>query len=81
MVVDEGDPVRSAGLGAAVTQTGEATLGGGLNITAALIDVNTAQSKLVLLENFNENYSKCLRLLVKLLLLEEVTTARGSYYC
>ncbi|GJY67624.1 hypothetical protein Tco_0469862 [Tanacetum coccineum] len=28
------------------------------SITAALIDVNTAQSKLVLLENFNENYSK-----------------------
>ncbi|GKA53983.1 ribonuclease H-like domain-containing protein [Tanacetum coccineum] len=56
-------------------------------VTAALIDVNDAQSKLVLLENFNENYSKCLRLLVevttastKLLLLEEVTTARGSYY-
>ncbi|GJR41953.1 hypothetical protein Tco_1310056 [Tanacetum coccineum] len=39
-------------------------------VTAALIDVNVAQSKLVLLENFNENYSKCL------LLLEEVTTAR-----
>ncbi|GJX19243.1 hypothetical protein Tco_0221920, partial [Tanacetum coccineum] len=32
-------------------------------VTAALIDVNAAQSKLVLLENFNENYSKCLRLL------------------
>ncbi|GJV79394.1 hypothetical protein Tco_1515264 [Tanacetum coccineum] len=59
-------------------------------VTAALIDVNAAQSKLVLLENFNENYSKCLRLLVKLqlpvqsyycwrklLLVEEVTTARG----
>ncbi|GKE73612.1 hypothetical protein Tco_1535653, partial [Tanacetum coccineum] len=29
-------------------------------------NVNAAQSKLVLLENFNENYSKCLRLLVKL---------------
>ncbi|GJT47002.1 hypothetical protein Tco_0955717, partial [Tanacetum coccineum] len=28
------------------------------SITAALIDVNTSQSKLVLLENFNENYSK-----------------------
>ncbi|GJR54506.1 hypothetical protein Tco_1405027 [Tanacetum coccineum] len=28
------------------------------SITAALIDVNAAQSKLVLLENFNENYSK-----------------------
>ncbi|GKB12945.1 hypothetical protein Tco_0846868 [Tanacetum coccineum] len=50
-------------------------------IAAALIDVNAAQSKLVLLKNFNENYSKCLRLLVKLQLLEEVTTARGSYYC
>ncbi|GKE92524.1 hypothetical protein Tco_1573619 [Tanacetum coccineum] len=36
------------------------------SITAALIDVNADQSKLVLLENFNENYSKCLRLLVKL---------------
>ncbi|GJY65728.1 hypothetical protein Tco_0467966 [Tanacetum coccineum] len=35
------------------------------SITAALIDVNDAQSKLVLLENFNENYSKCLRLLYK----------------
>ncbi|GKA84162.1 hypothetical protein Tco_0805757, partial [Tanacetum coccineum] len=34
-------------------------------VTAALIDVNVAQSKLVLLENFNENYSKCLRLLLK----------------
>ncbi|GJU28441.1 retrovirus-related pol polyprotein from transposon TNT 1-94 [Tanacetum coccineum] len=38
-------------------------------------------SKLVLLENFIEKYSKCLRLLVKLQLLEEVTTTRGSYYC
>ncbi|GJV73262.1 hypothetical protein Tco_1493257 [Tanacetum coccineum] len=28
------------------------------SITAALIDVNAAQSKLVPLENFNENYSK-----------------------
>ncbi|GJX73816.1 hypothetical protein Tco_0312411 [Tanacetum coccineum] len=44
-------------------------------VTAALIDVNAAQSKLVLLENFNENYSKCLRLLVKLQLLVQ------SYYC
>ncbi|GJT59299.1 hypothetical protein Tco_1002832 [Tanacetum coccineum] len=35
------------------------------SIIAALIDVNVAQSKLVLLENFNENYSKCLRLLVR----------------
>ncbi|GKA81961.1 hypothetical protein Tco_0788709 [Tanacetum coccineum] len=57
-------------------------------VNTALIDVNAAQSKLVLLDNLNENYSKCLRLLVevtttsiKLLLLEEVTTARGSYYC
>ncbi|GKB71138.1 hypothetical protein Tco_0932550 [Tanacetum coccineum] len=37
-----------------------------VSITAALINVNAAQSKLVLLENFNENYSKCLRLPVKL---------------
>ncbi|GJS67855.1 hypothetical protein Tco_0682420 [Tanacetum coccineum] len=36
-----------------------------------LIDVNAAQSKLVLLENFNEDYSKYLRLLCK------VTTAEG----
>ncbi|GJR76366.1 hypothetical protein Tco_0088731 [Tanacetum coccineum] len=43
-------------------------------ITAALNDINAVQSKLVLLVNFNENYSKCLRR------LEEVTTARGSYY-
>ncbi|GKD38573.1 hypothetical protein Tco_1258780 [Tanacetum coccineum] len=42
------------------------------SFTAALIDVNAAQSKLVLLVNFNENYSKCLRL------LEEVNTASGS---
>ncbi|GKB56807.1 hypothetical protein Tco_0912993 [Tanacetum coccineum] len=33
-------------------------------ITAALIDVNAAQLKLKLLENFNESYSKCLRLLM-----------------
>ncbi|GJY88831.1 retrovirus-related pol polyprotein from transposon TNT 1-94 [Tanacetum coccineum] len=33
------------------------------SITVALIDVNAAQLKLVLLDNFNENYSKCLRLL------------------
>ncbi|GKD38373.1 hypothetical protein Tco_1258580, partial [Tanacetum coccineum] len=45
------------------------------SITAAFIDVNAAQSKLVLLENFNENYSKCLRLLVKLQLPVQ------SYYC
>ncbi|GJX05732.1 putative reverse transcriptase domain-containing protein [Tanacetum coccineum] len=52
-------------------------------VTAALIDVNVAQSKLVLLEKFNENYSKCLRLLGKLKLpvqrvnaaSEEVSTA------
>ncbi|GKE67623.1 hypothetical protein Tco_1521784 [Tanacetum coccineum] len=46
-----------------------------VSIIAALIDVNVAKSKLVLLENFNENYSKCLRLLVKLQLLVQ------SYYC
>ncbi|GJS84122.1 hypothetical protein Tco_0750663 [Tanacetum coccineum] len=45
------------------------------SIIAALIDVNATQSKLVLLENFNENYSKCLRLLVKLQLPVQ------SYYC
>ncbi|GJT38134.1 uncharacterized mitochondrial protein-like protein [Tanacetum coccineum] len=46
-------------------------------VTAALIDVNAAQSKLVLLENFNENYSKCLRLLVKLQLPYKVNAAKG----
>ncbi|GJR01997.1 ribonuclease H-like domain-containing protein [Tanacetum coccineum] len=48
------------------------------NVTVALIDVNAAQSKLVLLDNFNENYSKCGKVTTvgtKLLLLEEVTTA------
>ncbi|GJY64444.1 hypothetical protein Tco_0465904, partial [Tanacetum coccineum] len=50
------------------------------SITAALIDVNAAQSKLVLLENFNENYSvfktadEVTTASTKLLLLEEVTT-------
>ncbi|GJR34798.1 hypothetical protein Tco_1210482 [Tanacetum coccineum] len=44
-------------------------------VTAAFIDVNAPQSKLVMLENFNENYSKCLRLLVKLQLPVQ------SYYC
>ncbi|GKC10813.1 hypothetical protein Tco_1007595 [Tanacetum coccineum] len=39
-------------------------------VTAALIDVNAAQSK-----NFNENYFKCLRLLVKIQLPVQ------SYYC
>ncbi|GJR52091.1 hypothetical protein Tco_1402612 [Tanacetum coccineum] len=43
--------------------------------TAALIDVNAAQSKLVLLENFNENYSKCLRLLYKVNAAEGVNAA------
>ncbi|GJT71375.1 retrovirus-related pol polyprotein from transposon TNT 1-94 [Tanacetum coccineum] len=47
------------------------------SITAALIDVNAAQSKLVLLDNFNENYSKCLRLLVKLQLLVHINAAEG----
>ncbi|GJU85025.1 hypothetical protein Tco_1292571 [Tanacetum coccineum] len=47
-----------------------------VSITVALIDVNAAQSKLVLLENFNENYSKCLRLLYKVnAASEEVSTA------
>ncbi|GKD32122.1 hypothetical protein Tco_1242900 [Tanacetum coccineum] len=57
-----------------------------VSITAALIDLNATQSKLVLLENFNENYSKCLGLIVevttastKLLLLEEVTTSSGTH--
>ncbi|GJU12247.1 hypothetical protein Tco_1134643 [Tanacetum coccineum] len=44
-------------------------------VTAALIDVNAAQSKLVLLENFNENYSKCLRLMYKVNAVEGVNTA------
>ncbi|GJX31908.1 hypothetical protein Tco_0241763 [Tanacetum coccineum] len=44
-------------------------------VTTALIDVNAAQSKLVLLENFYENYSKFLRLLAKLQLPVQ------SYYC
>ncbi|GJR18185.1 putative reverse transcriptase domain-containing protein [Tanacetum coccineum] len=45
-------------------------------ITIVLIDVNAAQSKLVLLENFNENYSKYLRLLYKVnAASEEVSTA------
>ncbi|GJT51143.1 RNA-directed DNA polymerase, eukaryota, reverse transcriptase zinc-binding domain protein [Tanacetum coccineum] len=44
-------------------------------ITAALIDVNAAQSKLVLLENFNENYSKCLRLPYKVNAAEGVNAA------
>ncbi|GJY76437.1 hypothetical protein Tco_0481553 [Tanacetum coccineum] len=46
-----------------------------VSITAALIDVNAAQSKLVLLENFNENYSKCLRLLYKVNVAEGVNAA------
>ncbi|GJR89323.1 hypothetical protein Tco_0213334 [Tanacetum coccineum] len=51
------------------------------SITAALIDVNAAQSKLVLLENFNENYSKCLRLLVKLQLPVQSYYCLKIYYC
>ncbi|GJW78480.1 hypothetical protein Tco_0140162 [Tanacetum coccineum] len=46
-----------------------------ISITAALIDVNAAQSKLVLQENFNENYSKCLRLLYKVNVAEGVNVA------
>ncbi|GKB43861.1 hypothetical protein Tco_0888803, partial [Tanacetum coccineum] len=47
-------------------------------VTAALTDVNAGQSKLVLLENFNENYSKCLPLLVHRVnaASEEVSTAK-----
>ncbi|GKA75164.1 hypothetical protein Tco_0781542 [Tanacetum coccineum] len=44
-------------------------------VTATLIDVNAAHSKLVMLKNFNKNYSKCLRQLVKLQLSTQ------SYYC
>ncbi|GKE49472.1 hypothetical protein Tco_1480730, partial [Tanacetum coccineum] len=44
-------------------------------VTAALIDVHAAQSKLVLLENFNEKYSKCLRLLYKVNVAEGVNAA------
>ncbi|GJT83772.1 hypothetical protein Tco_1058114 [Tanacetum coccineum] len=44
-------------------------------VTATLIDVNAAQSKLVLLENFNKNYSKCLRLLYKVNAAEGVNAA------
>ncbi|GJZ11611.1 retrovirus-related pol polyprotein from transposon TNT 1-94 [Tanacetum coccineum] len=48
------------------------------SITVALIDVNVAQSKLVLLDNFNENHSKCLRLLYKSYNCWcKVTTAEG----
>ncbi|GJU77726.1 reverse transcriptase domain-containing protein [Tanacetum coccineum] len=43
--------------------------------TVALIDVNAAESKLVLLENFDENYSKCLRLLYKVNAAEGVNAA------
>ncbi|GKD41256.1 hypothetical protein Tco_1261463 [Tanacetum coccineum] len=44
-------------------------------VTDVLINVNAAQLKLVLLKNFDENYSKCLRLLMKLLLPVQVSTA------
>ncbi|GKE05628.1 hypothetical protein Tco_1397646 [Tanacetum coccineum] len=44
-------------------------------ITTVLIDVNAAQSKLVLLEKFNENYSKCLRMLYKVNAAEGVNVA------
>ncbi|GJZ57956.1 hypothetical protein Tco_0613450 [Tanacetum coccineum] len=46
-----------------------------ISITAALIDVNASQSKLVLLENLNENYSKYLRLLYKVNTAEGVNAA------
>ncbi|GJZ04355.1 hypothetical protein Tco_0537630 [Tanacetum coccineum] len=42
-------------------------------ITTVLIDVNAAQSKLVLLKNFNENYSRCLRLMETELFLSLIT--------
>ncbi|GKE59633.1 hypothetical protein Tco_1498818 [Tanacetum coccineum] len=38
-------------------------------VTAIRIEVNAAQSKLVLVKNFDVKYSKCLRRLMKLLLL------------
>ncbi|GKD03188.1 hypothetical protein Tco_1178162, partial [Tanacetum coccineum] len=44
-------------------------------VTVALIDVNVVESKLVLLENFDENYSKCLRLLYKVNAAEGVNAA------
>ncbi|GJS55883.1 zf-CCHC domain-containing protein [Tanacetum coccineum] len=46
-----------------------------VEVTAAFIDVNAAQSKLVLLENFNKNYSKCLRLMYKVNAAEGVNAA------
>ncbi|GKA58606.1 hypothetical protein Tco_0757794 [Tanacetum coccineum] len=55
-------PVEDLDLGRIV---GIKSLLNAASITATLIDVNAAQSKLVLLANFNENYSKCLRLLLK----------------
>ncbi|GJX98380.1 hypothetical protein Tco_0355399 [Tanacetum coccineum] len=61
------DNQRNKGLG--VLLVGIKSLLDADSINVALIDVNAAQSNLVLLENFNENYSKCLRLLVKLQLL------------
>ncbi|GKF15705.1 hypothetical protein Tco_0057167, partial [Tanacetum coccineum] len=44
------------------------------SITAALVDVNAVQSKLVLLENLNENYFKTAS--VKLLLLVRISAAQ-----
>ncbi|GJX90635.1 hypothetical protein Tco_0343961, partial [Tanacetum coccineum] len=44
-------------------------------VTTTLIDVNAANLKLVLLENFNENYSKYLRLLYKVNAAEGVNAA------
>ncbi|GKD82833.1 hypothetical protein Tco_1349672 [Tanacetum coccineum] len=65
-------PVEDLDLGRIV---GIKSLLNAVSITAALIDVNAAQSKLVLLENFNENYSKCLRLLYKVNAAEGVNAA------
>ncbi|GJW94570.1 hypothetical protein Tco_0174242 [Tanacetum coccineum] len=58
-----------------VTGVGIKSLLNAVSITTALIDVNVAQSKLVLLENFNKNYSKCLRLLYKVNAAEGVNAA------
>ncbi|GKE74510.1 hypothetical protein Tco_1536551 [Tanacetum coccineum] len=49
------------------------------DVTAALIEVNAAQSKLVLLKNFNEDYSKCLRLLMEVKTVKvRVTTVKQN---
>ncbi|GJV63322.1 hypothetical protein Tco_1474150 [Tanacetum coccineum] len=72
MVLEDGDEERDATRPPTV---GIKSLLNAASITAVLIDVNAAQSKLVLLENFNENYSKCLRLLYKVNAAERVNAA------